>query len=173
MTTTVPQWPTNRLLLSAQRLALTYVSNLALCFSKPLFCIAGPDPDSVGFEIKDRNFKRVILWIFSFYFTLFNTALSAAPQIPLLSEDAGIEPRTVATSALTSRRTNHSATSHPPKPDMNLDLDMDLKPGMARKLEKYLQCKRRLLMLGSPAWKSSKTYLQYGIKHFFERKSNF
>ncbi len=30
-----------------------------------------------------------------------------------VSEDAGIEPRTVATSALAVRRSNHSATSHP------------------------------------------------------------
>ncbi len=30
-----------------------------------------------------------------------------------MSEDAGIEPRTVATSALAVRRSSHSATSHP------------------------------------------------------------
>ncbi len=30
------------------------------------------------------------------------------------SEDAGIEPRTIATTALTVRRSNHSAKSHPP-----------------------------------------------------------
>jgi hypothetical protein len=35
---------------------------------------------------------------------------SAAPQIPLY---AGIEPRTVAISALAVRRSSHSATSHP------------------------------------------------------------
>jgi hypothetical protein len=39
--------------------------------------------------------------------TLFNTASSAASQI---LEDAGIEPRTVATLAMTARRSNHSAT---------------------------------------------------------------
>jgi hypothetical protein len=46
------------------------------------------------------------------YCTVFNTASSAAPQIPD-SEDAGIEPMTVATSAMAVRRSNHSARSHP------------------------------------------------------------
>jgi hypothetical protein len=32
-----------------------------------------------------------------------------------VSEDAGIEPRTVATLALTARRSNHLARSHPQK----------------------------------------------------------
>jgi hypothetical protein len=44
--------------------------------------------------------------------TVFNTASSAAPQIPL-SGDAGTELRTVATSTLAIRCTNHSARSHP------------------------------------------------------------
>jgi hypothetical protein len=35
------------------------------------------------------------------------------PSDSILSEDAGIEPRTVATSALAVRRTKHSATYHP------------------------------------------------------------
>jgi hypothetical protein len=40
---------------------------------------------------------------------LFNTATSDST----VSEDAGIEPRTVATTALTVRRSNYSARSHP------------------------------------------------------------
>jgi hypothetical protein len=43
---------------------------------------------------------RVDVWFFSC--TIFNTASSA-----------GIEPRTVATTALAVRRSNHSARSHP------------------------------------------------------------
>ncbi len=35
------------------------------------------------------------------------------PSDSTVSEDAGIEPRTVATTALTVRRSNHSAKSHP------------------------------------------------------------
>jgi hypothetical protein len=35
------------------------------------------------------------------------------PSDSTVSEDAGIEPRTVATSALAVRRSRHSATSHP------------------------------------------------------------
>ncbi len=49
---------------------------------------------------------------FPFLCTEFNTASSAAPQDSTASEDAGIEPRTVATSALAGRRSNHSAIFH-------------------------------------------------------------
>jgi hypothetical protein len=35
------------------------------------------------------------------------------PSDSTVSEDAGIEPRTVATTALAVRRSNHSALSHP------------------------------------------------------------
>ncbi len=47
----------------------------------------------------------VIFWIF--LCTVFNSASSADPSVSTVSADAGIEPRTVATSALTVRRSNH------------------------------------------------------------------
>ncbi len=57
--------------------------------------------------IKGDFFPR----IFFFYCTLFDTALSAAPQNSTVSKDAGIEPRTIATLALTARRSRQSARS--------------------------------------------------------------
>jgi hypothetical protein len=47
------------------------------------------------------------------YGTVFNTVSSAAPPDSTVSEDAGIQPRIVSTTALTVRRSNHSAKSHP------------------------------------------------------------
>jgi hypothetical protein len=46
---------------------------------------------------------------FCFFCTLFNTASSVATHIPLVSEVAEIEPRTL---ALIARCSNHSARSH-------------------------------------------------------------
>ncbi len=54
-----------------------------------------------------------LLFIFDFFSTLFNTASSPTPQIPLCREDAGIEPRTVTTSTLAVKQSNHWARSHP------------------------------------------------------------
>jgi hypothetical protein len=62
-------------------------------------------------EAKKSNHKVFL----DFFFTLFNNASSAAAQISNLSEVAGIEPRTVATLALTTRRSIYSARSHPKK----------------------------------------------------------
>ncbi len=52
-------------------------------------------------------------WFFyALYSILFNLPTSQVSNFTV-SEDAGIEPRTVATTALTVRRSNHSAKSHP------------------------------------------------------------
>ncbi len=48
-----------------------------------------------------------------FFSVLSSTLLLLTPSDSAVSEDAGIEPRTVATSALAVRRSNHSARSHP------------------------------------------------------------
>ncbi len=48
-----------------------------------------------------------------FMYVIQHCFISAAPQIPLGGRNAGIEPRTVATLALTARHSNHSVRSHP------------------------------------------------------------
>jgi hypothetical protein len=45
--------------------------------------------------------------IFGFVYALYSTVLHLLPSDSTGSEDAGIEPRTVATSALAVRRSNH------------------------------------------------------------------
>ncbi len=52
-------------------------------------------------------------WIFSFIQCVLQHCFICRPSDSSVSEDAGIEPRTVATLPLTARRFNHSARSHP------------------------------------------------------------
>ncbi len=51
-------------------------------------------------------------WIFSFIYDIKHCFI-CRPSDSTVTEDAGIEPRTVATTALAVRRSNHSARSHP------------------------------------------------------------
>ncbi len=59
------------------------------------------------------NEKVIIEWLIG---KLFNTASSAAPSDSTVSEEARMEPRTVATLTLAVRRFNHYARSHPDWP---------------------------------------------------------
>jgi hypothetical protein len=56
--------------------------------------------------------KRGMFWIFSFFKYDIQHCFICRPSDSTASEDAGIEPRTVATTALAFRRSNHSARSH-------------------------------------------------------------
>jgi hypothetical protein len=72
-------------------------------------------------ENDTENMKKIVIFFTKykqgdfFICTVFNTASSAGPSDSTVSEDAEIEPRTVAISVLAVRRSNHSATSHPPQ----------------------------------------------------------
>jgi hypothetical protein len=58
------------------------------------------------------NLKREFLDFFFFMYDIQHCFI-CRPSDSTVSEDAGIGPRTVATTALAVRRTNHSARSHP------------------------------------------------------------
>jgi hypothetical protein len=62
----------------------------------------------------EKSYQEVILFHEDFqFFQYFIQPLLHLPPLFTVSEDAGIEHRTVATSALTFRHSNHSARSHP------------------------------------------------------------
>ncbi len=61
---------------------------------------------------KPENSKREIYFYFLFMCVIQHCFI-CRPSDSTVSEDAGIEPRTVATLALTARRSNQSARSHP------------------------------------------------------------
>ncbi len=73
------------------------------------------------------DLNKGIFWIFLFMYFIQHFFI-CCPSDSTVSEDAGIEPRTVATSALAVRRSSHSASSPPtcrdipfPKEDQNTD----------------------------------------------------
>jgi hypothetical protein len=64
-------------------------------------------------HIRGKNKKDDFFVIFfSIQYIFFNTGVIGLPSDYTVSEDPGIEPRTVATLALAVRRSNHSARSH-------------------------------------------------------------
>ncbi len=58
----------------------------------------------------NETFLKIFFWGIVIFSNYINTVSYDAPQIPLCAE---IEPRTVATGALTVRHSNHKAKSHP------------------------------------------------------------
>ncbi len=58
------------------------------------------------------NFNRGFFWFFLFMYGIQHCFIFR-PSDSTVSEDAGIEPRTIVTPALAVRRNNHSTKSHP------------------------------------------------------------
>ncbi len=72
----------------------------------------------LSWNLNCKNYSEVLFCkgdFLDFLCTIFNTASSDST----VSEDAGIERRTVATTALAVWRSNHSARSHPPRLDLS------------------------------------------------------
>ncbi len=65
---------------------------------------------SYGYNIRENDYQN---WIFFLIMYDIQHCFICRPSDTTVSEDAGIEPRTIATTALPVRRSNHSARSHP------------------------------------------------------------
>ncbi len=64
-------------------------------------------------KIDIKMFKRGFFCIFLFLCIRYSTRFICRPLDSIVSEDAGIKPRTVETTALAVRCSNYSARSHP------------------------------------------------------------
>ncbi len=62
--------------------------------------------------------RGILLVFFFFLIYVIQHCFICRPSDSTVSEDAGIGPRTVATVALTARRSNHLARSHPQRLDL-------------------------------------------------------
>ncbi len=71
---------------------------------------------SAVFQIQIKSFYKSSLLDFLMHFI--QHCFICRPSLSIMLEDAGIEPRTVATSALAVRRSNHLARSHPHSLDL-------------------------------------------------------
>jgi hypothetical protein len=63
--------------------------------------------------MRTESFFKGEFWDFFLFMCIIHRCIICRPSDSTLSEDAGIGPRTVATWALTARRSNHSARSQP------------------------------------------------------------
>jgi hypothetical protein len=64
---------------------------------------------------EEKNTYRGIFLVFFLLMYVIQHCFICRPSDSTVSEDAGIEPRTVTTLALTARRSNYLARSHPRK----------------------------------------------------------
>jgi hypothetical protein len=81
----------------------------------PSITLIGDLRSSHGFMFYTRTYIAFLRGIFGFFLfmNIILHCLFGRLSDFTVSEDAGIEPRTVATLALTARRSNHLARSHP------------------------------------------------------------
>jgi hypothetical protein len=70
-------------------------------------------PIPLSSTLQSLSFKGGFFWIFFFFMYVIQHCFLCCPSDSIMSEDARIEPRIVATLALTARRSKHSGISHP------------------------------------------------------------
>jgi hypothetical protein len=80
-----------------------------------MFSLFSPPPTIGQTKSANQKSRKYLLKgdILDFFMYDIQHCFICRPSDSTVSEDAGIEPRTVATTALAVRRSNHSARSHP------------------------------------------------------------